>query len=349
MLDNERYNRAILANENYTKSDLRQLFLEEEFKTQNSLRDLGIQKETTPSQVPHTGTILMAPELIPDLRIPYAVEVLGMPRAGKTSLINRYLIDLWQRKERHKVTLVNEGARSIKEEYGDLRYSDPFSYSMLGGTASFVGYIEKLQNVNQGMRVMISDRGQIDRSVFRRTLFSQGHVDPKLMANEDEFRHGLENTPVQMGGVILLMTRPETSLIRSKKVGPVANMEFLPLLYEQYWRLHNEILKGRVPYRIYTCIDGEKDQEGVYERFKYAMDTALNIHTIFFEALAKAFPQEFDKAQKELSKNTPKQSRAEQILAKKLGVKKVLIVGGDEMASKDDILMKNLVEGKWLK
>lgn len=344
MLENWRYNRALEASSKQPESNSQDIYLSEEYRTQLALGQLGVKDSISPSEIPHVGTILMAPELVPNLRLPYAVEVLGMPRAGKSTVIDRYLKDLWSRNERHKVHLVNEGARTIKDEFGDLRYSDPFQYSMLGGTTTFVGYIDALRHVNTGMRMVTADRGQIDRCVFRRALFNQGHINPEIMADEEQFMYGLENTPIQIGGIIMLMVQPEESMKRSGRQGPVANMDFLPRLYEQYWRLHWDILQGEVPYRVYACIDAEKDREEVCERFKYAMDTALNIHSIYLAALAKAFPEEFDRARAEYGKSPRQQSHAQRVLGEKLGGKRVLVVGGDEMESKEEILDKPFVE-----
>lgn len=349
MLENDRYGRAIEASNKCGKPNSRDIFLDQEYLTQIAFEQLGVRDSISPSDVPRVGTLLMNPELIPDLRVPYAVEVLGMPRAGKTTVINRYLQELWLRDERHKVALVDEGARTIKQEFGSLRYSDPFQYSMLGGTVTFKGYIDSLRNANLGMRLVISDRGQVDRRVFRRAQFSQGQVNPEIMADEEQFMYGLENPPIQMGGVIILMVRPEETMKRNEKLGPIVNMDFLPRLYEQYWRLHWEVLQGEIPYRIYTCIDAEKDAEEVHERFKYAMDTVLNIHSICLAAFAKAFPDEFDRAKVERDKNSRRSSHAQRVLGEKLGGKKVLIVGGDEMGPDKDILRKPIIEGYRLK
>jgi hypothetical protein len=207
------------------------------------------------------GKQLLRPDLYLNLRIPYAVEVLGMPHSGKTTMINRYLTELWQRNERNKVVLVKEGARSIEDKYGDLRYSDPFQYSLLGGTSTFMDYIEAVDNLNLGLRVIISDRGQVDRRAFRRALFQKGEVNPELMLDEEQFMLDMETTPVQIGGIVMFMQRPDVSLERSASEGrdhPVSNKDFLPRLYEQYWRLHWEISQANAPYRIYSCIDTEK-------------------------------------------------------------------------------------------
>ncbi len=265
MLENWRFGRAIEANISQKKPD-RSLFLQEEYKTQLALAKLGVHENISPSDIPHVGTLLMAPELIENLRVPYAVEILGIPHAGKTTMINRYLQEMWLRDERHKIGFIPEGAEEIKKDHGDLRYSDPFLYSMLASNRTFTGYISALKNVNSGMTMAVSDRGQIDRRVWRRALFSQGKVNPGLMEEEDEFIYGLENTPLQIGGVIMFMVRPEVSITRDgeNKIGPVTNRDFLSRLHEQYWRLHQNILDGEIPYRIYTCIDAEQPADEVY-------------------------------------------------------------------------------------
>ncbi len=223
----------------------------------------------------------MATELFPGLRNPYAVEVLGMPRAGKSGILDRYLSVLRRRNERYTVALIPEGAESAREKYADERYTDPFSYSRLAGSNNFLGYINALSTVNQSIRMAISDRGQIDRRVFRRALFSQGDVNPDIMNDENRWMYYMEYTPIQVGGVIMVMVRPEVSFRRgNEKLGPVSNMDFLTKLYEQYWRLHYEILQGD-PFPLYTCIDAEKDREQVYKEFEHVMDTALTIQSTF--------------------------------------------------------------------
>lgn len=346
MLENSRYNRALHAKSLYTDSDSRGTFFDQEYITQLALNQLHITNATKPAEVGKVGTLLMIPENITNLRLPYAVEVLGMPGAGKSTMINRYLEELWGRNERNCVSHISEGASKIKDGNKDLRDTDPFSYSILASSATFLGYINAVKDLKHGMRMMISDRGQIDRRAFRRALFTRGDVNPQIMQDEDQFSNDLENTPVQVCGVIMMMISPETTMSRISKVGPVVNRVFLKNLYEQYWRLHGELIKGRIPYRIYSCIDAEQSTEEVYERFRYAMDTALNIHEIYLDSLRKAFPNEYRTAKKSFDnkKALPGRSRAERILSDELK-KRVLIVGGDDMESKEDILEKPYIEG----
>lgn len=341
MIENWRYNRALEAIEKQGSSESRNIFFEEEYRTQSALRELGVEDDKSPSEIPKVGRLLMRPEAIPSLRIPYAVEVLGMPHTGKTTLINLYLNELWRRNERNKVTFVEEGAKAAKK-YLDTRESDPFTYSLLCGNMNFVGYLSALKDVKSGMRMVVSERGQIDRRIFRRALFSCGDVSPNVMKAEDEFMNNLENAPIQIGAVIILMARPQISFSRGKP-GPVTNMEFLPKLYEQYWRLHKEILNGDLDWRVYACIDVEDDID-VYERFKYAMDTALYLHSTYLTALSQAFPKEYDKIVADLKKRIAKKSNTQQTINRMVGGN-VLIVGGDDMELEEDIFNKPFIEG----
>jgi hypothetical protein len=346
MLENWRYNRALEACKKRPGPEPKSVLLSEEYKTQHVLENLGVKENVSPSEVDRVGRILMCPELLLNLRIPYAVEVLGMPHSGKTTMISRYLEELGQSDERNNVALVDEGARSIEDEYGNLRFSDPFTYSLLGGTQTFINYIESIRKASLGTRMIISDRGQIDRRVFRRALFQSGEVNPEIMVEEEEFIYGMENTPVQLGGIIMFIQRPYVSLERGatdNKDHPVSNMNFLPRLYEQYWRLHWEATQAKIPYRIYTCIDSEKGMDEVYGRFKYAVDSILNIHGTLLTAFAKAFPHEFDKIKKLVDEGKLQESAAQKILSEKLGGR-VKIVGGDDMESEDDIFKRPFFE-----
>ena len=271
-----------------------------------------------------------------------------MPGSGKTTMINRFLEEQWVDKRRHLFANVEEGARTIKQEYGDLRYTDPFIYSVMGAFASFEGILESTDYLNTGMRVVVTDRGQQDRRVFKRALFMQGKVDPFYMSEVSREVDKKVDTPIQMGGIIMFLARPETSLNRTGRTGPVVNPEYLSFLYEQYLRLHWELLEGEVPWRIYTCIDAEKDREEVYQRFKYAMDSIFNLHINMMWALYKIFPKEADEVREELKRN-PRVGYAEQDLGQMLGGKKVKILGGDDLVDTDDILNKPFVEGRFLK
>ena len=82
----------------------------------------------------------------------------------------------------------------------------------------------------------------------------------------------------------------------------------------------------------------------MYERFKYTMDTALNIHSTHAMALSQAFPKEFDEALFLARSNPDRSSRTEKILSDRLGMR-VKIVGGDDMESEEDLLNRQFLEG----
>jgi hypothetical protein len=345
MLDNPRFNAALSASNEWNYPNARQVQLDQQYLTQKALGELSIDSSTPPSNIPKADRILMIPEKIEGLRRPYAVEVLGMPGSGKTTCINRYLEELWSRQKRHLVAFVDEGARKLKEQYGDLRYSDPFTFSMMAGSTTFAGHY--MQAIAENTHVIVADRGQIDRRVFRRFLFTQGHVHPGIMEDEAQFIYGLENTPVQICGIINFLVRPDVSIQRIKKEGPVVNMRVLPQLYEQYLRLHSELINWdpQTPYRIYEMIDAEKLPEEVYEQFKYVMDHCLNLPDIMLHALSRVVPDEFDKAKAEYDRKANKgYTHAEMVMSRRLGGKRVHIVGGDEMELDEEILTKPFVE-----
>lgn len=353
MLENWRYNRARRAISEQKGTDWKEIFWQEEYRTQRALENLGIKEDIQPREIEHVDCLLMNPEKIESLRVPYAVEVLGMPCSGKSTMIKRYLKELEEKGERDQVALVEEGVKAIKDKGGkwgigedldNLRKADTFEYSLLAGTTTFANYLQAVRKVFRGARVMIADRGQIDRRVFRRAFFAQGKVNPELMAREEQFMRDLENTPIQIGGVIMLMTRPKVSFEREESPGLITNMEFLPLLYEQYWRVHEELRHNKIPYRVYSCIDAEGDEEKVYEKFREAMGTARNLHDRYLAALQRAFPKAAERARRKREKEGVGPSQAEEILSKILGGN-VLIVGGDEMKSKEEIFQRSFIEG----
>ena len=102
----------------------------------------------------------------------------------------------------------------------------------------------------------------------------------------------------------------------------------------------------KFPTGFYTCINAEENEENVYERFKYALDTMLNIHTIYLTALTQVFPEEVDQVRESIK--APQLTHAQKVLGEKLGGR-VLVVGGDEMKSDEEILDKPFIEGLRLK
>lgn len=208
-LENWRYKRALSASRDFRGREDLPVFLDQEYLTQMAIANLGTSLDLSPSAANKVGRILMRPEDISTLRLPFATEVLGPPGAGKSILINRYLSEAWRENRRHEIAFVTEGARTAKGIIPDTRITDPFAYSIASSTFTMIGQETSVLQINSGARVILADRGQIDQRVFRRALFTQGHVEPQLMEDEAELIANFENTPMQVGGIILLLIRPE--------------------------------------------------------------------------------------------------------------------------------------------
>lgn len=283
--DSWRYNRAVVGYKNwlskYNQFQINQgaselgTFLKQEYITQLALAHLGVNISSLPKDVLGIDKVRIVPELIASLRFPYAVEVLGMPGAGKTTLIQRYLNDKWGDK-RNQIYYLSE-ADGVGA--GDLRKKNPFFYSVYLGLQNLSKYMEALSDKSDP-KYILSERGQIDRRAFRRDLFLQGNCDPKIMQNEAQFIKEDESIPMQLGGVVMLLVDPETRVSRTAYRGVSAErtVERSQRLYEQYLRLHYELRNGEIPTRMYACIDANKPIEDVYEQFSYNMDIAFSLH-----------------------------------------------------------------------
>ena len=177
MLEQERYNRALTAHEKSRDHRLDPTFtdwsdhnylhylLSVEYEHQQLTYGQQPRDKRSPADMEKIDTSILLPELIQYLRNPYTIEILGMPRAGKTTAIARYLQELWERGERSRVFHVKEGVRIVKEIAGDMRTTDPFSYTMIGG---LITLSESISAAKHGSEAILNDRGQIDRVAFLR-------------------------------------------------------------------------------------------------------------------------------------------------------------------------------------
>ena len=345
-LEHSRMLRAISGSNKFSGLKDLGIFYGQELRTQQALSDLGINITDSPEKAPKVDRIFMNIEGVESLRRPYAIEVMGPPGSGKTTVINKYLEYLWYQNKRHTVAYIEEGVRDLPKEANHIQASDPVFYSILGSLNTTYSYMSALKELPNNTYAFLTDRGFVEKRVWRRAYFSKGDVDPKPMATWEENIDQAEGTPIQVGAIIMLMMRPEFSMYARGNDGTprrVRNMDLLPRLYEQYWRLHWEILNGQIPYRVYICINAERSLNEVYEEFSNAMDLALNMQEIYKSALAKAFPKEYGQALKQI-KHTPKEpSYAKRILSKQLGGS-VKIIGGDDMGSENDILKRPFIE-----
>lgn len=275
MLESERYNRSLRTNSDISDPEFQdlQVFLDQEYITQFCLNKMGLTVNDSPNKLPRVNEIFTIDGLVGQRRSPYALEVLGMPRAGKSTSINKFLESLWTKGVRRRIHLIREGARTVSEEYEYLKNDDTFGFHMVAGQETFLSTMENILSF-EDHEVILYDRGTLDRRAFRRAMFFQGKVSTKITRTEKLWEYGFETPPFQIGGLIMCLIKPEVSLEREgvrEKPGTVMNKEFLTLLYEQYMRLHYEIMSGSIITPAYTCIDMGCSEEEAYTKICDAM------------------------------------------------------------------------------
>lgn len=280
MIESWRYQRALRANALDREPPYQnlQVYLDQEHITQSALAKLGVGVEGLPKEIPEIDKVVLIPELIKNRSAPFIVEVMGMPQAGKSSSINHFLEQTWLTDQRGKIRLVQEGARTIPDEYQDFKDEDPFTFHLMAGNVTFTGLLGQVRDVGQ-FSVLLQDRGMLDRRVFRRALFFRGKVHPGWMAEEAFWADGLETPMFPIGGLVMCLVTPETSLAREgprEKPGSVMNADFLKTLYEQYLRFHYEILSEQLLMPSYACLDMECEPEDRFRKFNNAIGQILS-------------------------------------------------------------------------
>lgn len=94
-LEHERYNRALYANATATafqetQFDL-QLFLEEQYLTQSALDTIAATISTCPENLAGIDEIHILYDRLQDIPDKFAIDIAGMPNAGKSTAVNRWI------------------------------------------------------------------------------------------------------------------------------------------------------------------------------------------------------------------------------------------------------------------
>jgi hypothetical protein len=276
MLDNTRYNEALESSANY-EGDINQpwlqIFLDEEFRTQEALRNLDATKETPPSQIPEINRIHINPKLLSGLPANFIVEFLGMPRAGKTTVIQACQTTLG-----NSFQGLEEGTKRLVDWQSKYKYDDPFLYHVY--TSIETMRLFDIAKQTPPGRIFLQDRGLVDRKIFRRSLFIAGQADPSAIKEEaDIFKMYPFTPPYGLGFVILCLVRPDIAIFRDgprDKQGSIINKQFLGTLYEQYLRFHEEVLSQKRYYPAYLAIDMEQDSEKVQAQIETAIQQVVS-------------------------------------------------------------------------
>lgn len=247
-----------------------QIFLDQEYQVQRALSRLGMDQDSPPSQLPGVNEIQGPLERITNFSLPYAIEVMGMPNTFKSTAINTYLKRSWIKGNRPWFSNVAEGTQILDEQDISFKQDNPFLYSMMVGLGSYLASYQSLVHINE-FKILLQDRGNFDRGVFRRALTTLGYVNPGIMRDEALFEYGLESPILPVGGVVLCLQTLDTSRQRGCKM----SMEQLQVLYSQYLRFYDEMRREQRLVPSFIALDLETDVEQAQTNIVNAIDSIV--------------------------------------------------------------------------
>lgn len=281
MLNSERYNQALSALSTLGEFDqlTRQTLLDEEWRTQLALNALGVTQESPVSKIPGINQIVN-PSYIARAEKPgdIFIEVAGMPKAMKTSLIRKAA-------QRLPLIRIKEAAREIKGQIKEADWSD------LPGLGGYYAIYESFKHsrlaefylkMEERNRPKIIDRGILDCLPFLRSHFLLGRIkrEPFTTIN-DFFRIPLSFNNSQLNNkhaLVICLIAPKLSLEREgqrETPGDVMNLSFLSTLSEQYLRLYHELLSQPASFP-FVCVDMSGSFDQNWRIFSQTLQTIIS-------------------------------------------------------------------------
>lgn len=286
MLENTRYQTALRANAQYAHvlrrimhdevvqdTDALGLFMAEQYRTQLILEKLGVTPDIPPANVATVGKLHERNDYYfrPDQL--FSIEVVGMPDTGKSTLIKRFLAEMSISGNRKKFVHLPESAQKVKEKFPRERQEDPFSYALMVNEMTIWNYSQLFLDFPDEANIILAERGAIDRRVFRRALFDRGFVHRSFIEDDPNQIYSYENPWVVYGLVVIFMARPAVAFSRNRNHS--MSIDELNSLYEQYWRLHLDLLSGEIFHKNHIVIDAENSLEDTYKLFKASIKRTL--------------------------------------------------------------------------
>ena len=282
-LENIRYMEAKLALLRLTNSgkpvhDRQENFdtlLAEHLKTQISLQFSGVGRLDQPSKLKDINRVFFPEGLKRDKSKPLAVHIIGMPRSGKTTLIEKVFGEISQ--QNPSVQLLPEVASPIKrlsqERVTGLDYSQLVTSLVIAYTTEFHLYLKGIP-YGSVPEILLVDRGPIDILPFNKANFMYGRFDAQSFSSSTfNVNRGISNLNDFDNAVVMFLVSPKESLGREgprESYGMVMHPRFLPVLYEQYLRFHRDLrglsLPGLEKPFAYACLDASGPTQEVTER-----------------------------------------------------------------------------------
>jgi len=227
----------------------RDVLLAEKFAIERLLLENGLSHTSSPQEIPGIDSVF---NLVPfksrqhSNKVSRNISVLGMPRSGKDTLIER-LNSLGNK----NIITTSEPYAHIKE-WKKTMPQDPMTqeHLRLAGALGelIVSEIEKRKRGVEKTAIVIHNKGVMDHAIFTAARLMYGEIPLQDYFDQEQgwiFRAGME-----MDAAIIFMQTPETSMERStleNRRGNHMNKEFLTLLYEQYLRSILVLRKKRQP------------------------------------------------------------------------------------------------------
>ena len=303
MLDNERYNLAkrallnIYLHKAYGTSDQEtfEWILSEHYHTQLALESLGANARTHPVEIRGINQTILPNERPRGKRKPLAIHVIGMPKTLKTTM-RKAIEQIGDRRIGRKEIRISTqtetaGAlhRIYEQKFGEVLDFEEFLMSQVMANTIELK-LESLYSKKSRCYSVLINRGPIDIIPFTWANFLFGRL------SQDKFQRAVTN--IQTGlrpledfqnAIILLLVTPEESLRRNQESGNpqgrVMNPKFLPFLYEQYLKLHWQLMDsdGRRPWSgeeiPYACLDMSGQRiRGALERYTAAWANILKFY-----------------------------------------------------------------------
>ena len=290
-LENRRYGetkRAILrlAKSGKPAHDKQQNFhtlLTEHLKTQVSLELSGVGRLDPPSKLKDINRVFFPKGLERDKSKPLAIHIIGMPRSGKTTLIEEVFGEISQ--EYPFVQLLPEVASPIKRlsegRVTGLDYSQLVISLVIAYTTEFRLHLKGIPwSVPE---ILLVDRGPIDILPFNRANFMYGRFDAQSFSlSTSNVNSGISSLNDFDNAVVMFLVSPEESLSREgprESYGSVMSPTFLPVLYEQYLRFHRDLMGLSLPGLDkpfpYACLDASGPTEVVTEEATLLVDEMI--------------------------------------------------------------------------
>lgn len=265
-LSNEGYNLVLLALKKLKPSDdglTKDILLSEKHLIELILHKNQLETHTHLKDIPGINTIYnLSPLISGSSKGNFHIEIKGMPRSGKDTLISR--IDSIGHK---KVICTKEPYTSIKDWKKNVP-QDSLTQQHLQLAAMFGEFIAgeviaRTSNIENGA-IIIHNRGITDNPALNRAKLLYGEVPIKDYYHPEE--GWIFRSTMKMDAVIIFMQNPQVSISRSlleeTRSRRHVTKGFLTLLYEQYLR---EIVELR-----------NKNQKNLL-----VMDTSNDIETNF--------------------------------------------------------------------